>query len=263
MNFSALSIRNPIPAIMLFALLTVAGLLAFNASKVQDFPDIELPIVTVTATLDGAAPAQLETEVARKMEDSIATLQGIKNIYTRVLDGVATITVEFILERDPADAVNDVRDAVSRVRADMPAEMRDPTVTKTAAAGRVVSTFTVEAARGSGLDDQDLSWFVDNDVSKRLLSVPGLGAVKRVGGVTREVRSNWTINGWPRCACRRWTSRASCAMCSARRRADAATWPASSNRCAPWPPCRPRSSWRRWTSRCRTAATCASTRWPT
>lgn len=188
MNFSALSIRNPIPAIMLFALLTVAGLLAFNASKVQDFPDIELPIVTVTATLDGAAPAQLETEVARKMEDSIATLQGIKNIYTRVLDGVATITVEFILERDPADAVNDVRDAVSRVRADMPAEMRDPTVTKTATAGRVVSTFTVEAAKGSSLDDQDLSWFVDNDVSKRLLSVPGLGAVKRVGGVTREVR---------------------------------------------------------------------------
>ncbi|TXF98151.1 efflux RND transporter permease subunit [Massilia arenae] len=188
MNFSALSIRNPIPAIMLFALLTVAGLLAFNASKVQDFPDIELPIVTVTATLDGAAPAQLETEVARKMEDSIATLQGIKNIYTRVLDGVATITVEFILERDPADAVNDVRDAVSRVRADMPAEMRDPTVTKTATAGRVVSTFTVAASEGSGLDDQDLSWFVDNDVSKRLLSVPGLGAVKRVGGVTREVR---------------------------------------------------------------------------
>lgn len=188
MNFSALSIRNPIPAIMLFVLLTVAGLLAFNASKVQDFPDIELPIVTVTATLDGAAPAQLETEVARKMEDSIATLQGIKNIYTRVLDGVATITVEFILERDPADAVNDVRDAVSRVRADMPAEMRDPTVTKTATAGRVVSTFTVEAAKGSGLDDQELSWFVDNDVSKRLLSVPGLGAVKRVGGVTREVR---------------------------------------------------------------------------
>ena len=188
MNFSALSIRNPIPAIMLFALLTVAGLLAFNASKVQDFPDIELPIVTVTATLDGAAPAQLETEVARKMEDSIATLQGIKNIYTRVLDGVATITVEFILERDPADAVNDVRDAVSRVRADMPAELRDPTVTKTATAGRVVSTFTVEAAQGSGLDDQDLSWFVDNDVSKHLLSVPGLGAVKRVGGVAREVR---------------------------------------------------------------------------
>jgi multidrug efflux pump subunit AcrB len=164
--------------------------MAFKASKVQDFPDIELPIVTVSAVLDGAAPAQLETEVARKIEDSVATLQGVKNIYTKVLDGVATITVEFILEKDLSDAVNDVRDAVSRVRADLPAEMRDPSVTKTTTAGRVVTTFTVAAARNAGSppDDQDLSWFVDNDVTKRLLSVPGVGAVKRVGGVSREIR---------------------------------------------------------------------------
>ncbi|MDN4054594.1 efflux RND transporter permease subunit [Massilia sp. YIM B02763] len=191
MNFSALSIRNPIPAIMLFALLTFAGVLAFKANKVQDFPDIELPIVTVTATLDGAAPAQLETEVARKIEDSIATLEGIKNIYTRVLDGVATITVEFILEKNLSDAVNDVRDAVSRVRADLPAEMRDPSVTKTTTAGRVVLTYTAQATQANGvaaLDQPDLSWFVDNTVAKRLLSVPGVGAVKRVGGVYREVR---------------------------------------------------------------------------
>ncbi|RYF05108.1 MAG: efflux RND transporter permease subunit [Oxalobacteraceae bacterium] len=191
MNFSAFSIRNPIPAIMLFVLLTLAGLMAFKASKVQDFPDIELPIVTVTATLDGAAPAQLETEVARKIEDSIATLQGVKNIYTKVLDGVATVTVEFILEKDLSDAVNDVRDAVARVRADLPAEMRDPSVTKTTTAGRVVQTFTAQAASRDGkpaLDAPDLSWYVDNTVSKRLLSVPGVGAVKRVGGVNREVR---------------------------------------------------------------------------
>jgi len=191
MNFSAFSIRNPIPAIMLFVLLTLAGLMAFKASKVQDFPDIELPIVTVTATLDGAAPAQLETEVARKIEDSIATLQGVKNIYTKVLDGVATVTVEFILEKDLSDAVNDVRDAVARVRADLPAEMRDPSVTKTTTAGRVVQTFTAQAASRGGkpaLDAPDLSWYVDNTVSKRLLSVPGVGAVKRVGGVNREVR---------------------------------------------------------------------------
>ncbi len=190
MNFSALSIKNPIPAIMLFALLSLAGLLAYKANKVQDFPDIELPIVTISATLDGAAPAQLETEVARKIEDSVATLQGVKNIYTTVLDGVATITVEFILDKNLSDAVNDVRDAVSRVRADLPAEMRDPSVTKAATAGRVVMTVTATAAQGGGarLDDQDVSWFVDNTVAKRLLGVPGLGAVKRVGGVDREVR---------------------------------------------------------------------------
>ncbi|MFC0253368.1 efflux RND transporter permease subunit [Massilia consociata] len=190
MNFSALSIRNPIPAIMLFVLLTFAGLLAFNANKVQDFPDIELPFVTVSATLEGAAPAQLETEVARKIEDSVATLQGVKNIYTNVLDGVATITVEFILEKDLGEAVNDVRDAVARVRADLPPELRDPSVTKAATAGRVVATFIASPAPGAGsaMDDQELSWFVDNDVAKRLLAVPGVGAVKRVGGVSREVR---------------------------------------------------------------------------
>ena len=192
MNFSALSIKNPIPAIMLFVLLTLAGLLAYKMNEVQDFPDIELPIVTVSAVLDGAAPAQLETEVARKIEDSVATLQGVKNIYTKVLDGAATITVEFILEKDLSDAVNDVRDAVARVKSDLPAEMRDPSVTKATTAGRVVMTFTAAAApakaNGVPLDDQELSWFVDNAVSKRLLSVPGVGAVKRVGGVSREVR---------------------------------------------------------------------------
>jgi multidrug efflux pump subunit AcrB len=175
---------------MLFVLLTLAGMLAYKANAVQDFPDIELPIVTVTAALDGAAPAQLETEVARKIEDSVASLQGVKNIYTRVLDGVATVTVEFILEKDISDAVNEVRDAVSRVKADMPAEMRDPTVTKASTAGRVVATFIASAnsKAASKLDEQELSWFVDNAIAKRLLSVPGVGSVKRVGGVFREVR---------------------------------------------------------------------------
>ena len=188
MNFSSLSIRNPIPAIMLFVLLTLAGLLSYKSSAVQDFPDIELPIVTVHATLSGAAPAQLETEVARKLEDSIATLQGIKNIHTSVLDGAVEITVEFVLEKRLSDAVNDVRDAVARVRADLPGELRDPSVTKSSTAGRVVLTFVAATAPGQQIDDADLSWFVDNAVSKRLLNVPGVGAVKRMGGVSREVR---------------------------------------------------------------------------
>ena len=193
MNFSSLSIKNPVPAVLLFVLLTLAGLLAYRARVVQDFPDIELPIVTISAPLAGAAPAQLETEVARKLENSVATLQGVKNIYTKVLDGEVTVTVEFILEKPISDAVNDVRDAVARVRADLPAELRDPSVTKASTAGRVVLTFTAAAAAasattGTQLDTQDLSWFVDNTVAKRLLAVPGVGAVKRMGGVTREVR---------------------------------------------------------------------------
>ena len=198
MNFSSLSIKHPVPAIMLFVLLSLAGILSFRASAVQDFPDIELPIVTVSAALSGAAPAQLETEVARKIEDAVATLQGVKNIYTKVLDGEVNVTVEFVLEKPITDAVNDVRDAVARVRADLPADLRDPSVTKASTAGRVVLTFTAAAAQAvpqpgttgqaSQLDDQALSWFVDNTVAKRLLSVPGVGSVKRMGGVSREIR---------------------------------------------------------------------------
>ena len=191
MNFSALSIRHPVPAILLFALLTFAGLLAFRSNAIQDLPDIELPIVNVVASLPGAAPAQLETEVARKIEGSVASLQGIKNIYTKVLDGQVTVTVEFVLEKNLSDAVNDVRDAVARVRADLPADMRDPSVTKVSTAGRPILTFSVVAvpnASGNAPDLQELSWFIDNNVIKRLLAVKGVGAIKRIGGVSREVR---------------------------------------------------------------------------
>ncbi len=185
MNFSALSIRNPVPAVLLFILLTLAGLIGFKSMAVQDFPDIELPIVTVDAVLPGAAPAQLETEVARKIENSVATLQGVKNVYTRILDGAVSVTVEFVLEKNSAEAVNEVRDAVSRVRADLPADVRDPTVTKASTAGRPVVTYTVASSK---LDEEAVSWFIDNTLSKRLLAVPGVGLVKRLGGVTREVR---------------------------------------------------------------------------
>jgi multidrug efflux pump subunit AcrB len=190
-NFSALSIRHPVPAILLFALLTLAGLLAFRSNAIQDFPDIELPIVNVAASLPGAAPALLETEVARKIEGSVATLQGIKNIYTKVLDGQVTVTVEFVLEKNLSDAVNDVRDAVARVRADLPADMRDPSVTKVSTVGRPILTFSVTAtpnAAGAVPDVQEISWFIDNTVTKQLLAVKGVGAIKRIGGVTREIR---------------------------------------------------------------------------
>ena len=99
MNVSAWSIKNPIPSILLFIMLTLAGLMGFRAMKIQNFPDIDLPTVTVTASLPGASPSQLETEVARKLENSIATLQGVKHIYTTVQDGSAIVTTEFRLEK--------------------------------------------------------------------------------------------------------------------------------------------------------------------
>ncbi|MDB5731054.1 MAG: acriflavin resistance protein, partial [Variovorax sp.] len=184
MNVSAWSIRNPIPAVMLFVLLTFGGLLSFNAMKVQNFPDIDLPTVTVTASLPGAAPSQLETDVARKLENSIATVQGLKHITSKVQDGTATLIVEFRLEKPVQEAVDDVRSAVQRVRADLPADVRDPVITKLDFAGQPVLAFTIASPR---LDAEALSWFVDNDVTKKLLALPGVGAVNRVGGVTRQV----------------------------------------------------------------------------
>jgi multidrug efflux pump subunit AcrB len=183
-NVSSWSIRNPTPAILLFIMLTLAGLLGFRTMKIQNFPDIDLPTVNITASLPGASPAQLETEVARKIENSIATVQGVKHVYTTLTDGTATIMVEFRLEKRTQEAVDDVRDAVARVRSDLPADLRDPVIQKVNLAGTPILTYTVSSER---MDDEALSWFVDNQVTKAMLAVRGVGAVTRVGGVQREV----------------------------------------------------------------------------
>ncbi|WP_434651673.1 efflux RND transporter permease subunit [Pseudomonas sp. R3-56] len=185
LNLSSWSIRNPTPSVLLFILLTFAGLMGFWKMKVQNFPDVDLPMVSVSAELPGASPAQLENDVARKLEDSLATVQGVKHIQSILTDGNAAISIEFHLDKPTQEALDDVRDAVSRVRADLPADLRDPVVRKIELAGSPILTYTVSAKR---MDDEALSWFVDNNVSKALLAVPGVGAVTRVGGVAREIR---------------------------------------------------------------------------
>ena len=185
MNVSAWSIRNPIPALMVFVLLSFAGMVGFGAMKVQNFPDIDLPTVSVSTSLPGAAPAQLETEVARRLENAIATVQGLKHITTKVQDGGVTLNAEFRLEKPVQEAVDDVRSAVARVRSELPGDVRDPIISKVDLAGQPVLAFTVASERR---DEQALSWLVDNELSRKLLSVRGVGAVTRVGGVTREVR---------------------------------------------------------------------------
>ena len=109
MNVSAWSIRNPVAAAMLFVLLSLAGLAAFQAMKVQNMPDMDLPTINVTAVLPGATPGQLENEVARKLENSVATVQGLKHIYTTIGDGSVLMMVEFRLEKPPQEALDDVR----------------------------------------------------------------------------------------------------------------------------------------------------------
>lgn len=184
-NLSTWSIRNPIPTLLLFILLCGIGLMSFSSMKIQNFPDIDLPNVSVTASLPGAAPAQLENEVARKIENSIASLPLLKHVYTRIQDGVVIITAEFRLEKSLQEAADDVRDAVARVRSDLPADLRDPIVAKFNLSGMPILTYAIANPR---LDEEALSWFIDNDLSKAILAVSGVGKVARVGGVSRELR---------------------------------------------------------------------------
>lgn len=184
MNVSAWSIRHPVPAILLFALLGLLGLMGFRALGIQNFPDIELPRVIVTANLEGAAPAQLETDVARKIEDQIATIGGVQHIITTLSDGSARIQTEFDIDTNLETALNDVRNAVDSIRSDLPQDMTDPIVSKVTTAGSAVITFTVGSDR---MDEEALSWLIDNTISKTLLAIDGVGAVSRVGGVDREV----------------------------------------------------------------------------
>lgn len=184
MNISAWSIRNPVPAVLLFILLTILGVLGFRSLSIQDFPDMDVPTILISATLEGAAPSQLETEVARKIEDKLASLTRLDHITTTITDGQVSINVSFDIEKDSEEALSEVRNAVDSTQADLPANMTPPTVSKLTAASTALLTYTVESDR---LDEQDLSWFVDNAVTKALLAVKGVNQVTRIGGVDREV----------------------------------------------------------------------------
>ena len=184
MNFSSWSIRNPVPAVLLFILLTVMGLMGFKKLQIQDFPDMDLPTIQVQASLEGAAPAQLETEVARKIEDKLASLSKLDHITTTITDGAVSINVSFDIDKDTEQALNEVRNGVDSAKADLPASMASPTVSKLTSAGTALLTYTIESSR---FDEQDLSWFVDNDVTKAMLAVKGVASVARVGGLDREV----------------------------------------------------------------------------
>ncbi len=187
MNVSAWSIRNPVPALLLFMVLTFLGVQGFRSLLIQQFPDIELPVITVAAALEGASPSQLETEVARKIEDAVASLGGIKHIITTLNDGSASVAVEFSIDKDTEIALSEVRNAVDSIRSDLPDSMSDPIVSKVSTSGNPIITFTVASEQ---MDEEALSWFVDNEVSKAMMAVKGVGRSSRIGGVDREVQVN-------------------------------------------------------------------------
>lgn len=184
MNVSSWSIRNPVPAVLTFILLTVLGILGFRTLQIQDFPDTDLPTIQVSATLEGAAPAQLETEVARKIEDKLAALSRLEHITTTITDGQVSISVSFEIDKNSEVALNEVRNAVDSAKSDLPASVTSPIVSKLTTASTALLTYTIDS---TAMDEKDLSWFVDNQVKKNLLTVKGVGSVSRVGGIDREV----------------------------------------------------------------------------
>ena len=184
LNVSAYSIKNPLVAILLFVLLTLGGLYGFMQMKVQQFPDIDLPAVVVTVTLPGAAPSQLENDIAKKIENKLTSIEGVKHIRTTLQTGAATMVTEFVLEKDIQEAVDDVRSAVGEVQGDLPAAANDPIITKVSTSGFPVVTYSVAA---DNMNVEDLSWFVDDTVTKQLSDIPGVSTVSRIGGLQREI----------------------------------------------------------------------------
>ncbi|MBD3760171.1 efflux RND transporter permease subunit [Rhizorhabdus sp.] len=184
-NISAWAIRNPIPPIVLFIALTIAGLISFARMDINNMPDISFPAASVNITQPGAAPTEMETQITRKVEAAVASVGNVKSITSYVTEGLSGTNVEFQLGTPVDRAVNDVRDAVAKIRSDLPEGILEPQVERIEIEGGPIAYYSVEAV---DMTLEELSWYTDNTVIKRLLSVPGMAGVFRGGGVTREIR---------------------------------------------------------------------------
>ncbi len=186
-NISAWSIRKPVPTIVLFLVLTVVGWLSFTGLGIDSNPNIDIPAVSITVSQPGAGPSELESQVTKKVEDAIAGLGNIDNIVSTVNDGVSSTVVNFILGTNSDRATNDVRNAIAQIRQDLPQDINEPIVKRLEFAGGPIMTYAVVSEKRSV---EDLSYLVDQTISRALLSVKGVSQVRRIGGVDREIRVN-------------------------------------------------------------------------
>lgn len=184
MNFSAWSIRQPVPAIALFVVLLLVGLYSFGRLPVTAMPNIDLPLVQVTVSQPGAAPSELTRQVIQPIEDSISSITGVRHITAAATDSAAHIYVEFELETDTDRAVNDVKDAVANVRADLPESIIEPLVKRLDVTGQAILTYAVSDPAQSM---EQLSDFVDDVVARDLSTVAGVASITRIGGADRQI----------------------------------------------------------------------------
>ncbi len=184
-NISAWSIRNPVPSIVLFFMLTVAGIVSFSTMEVNNNPDIDFPVVIVQISQPGAAPTELENQVTQKVESAVRSLQGIDEINSTVTEGSSVTVVQLNIGTPIDRAVEDVRSAVQQIRSDLPDGILEPQVSRANTSGDDLASY---AAVGTDMTIEQLSWYIDNNVAKELLAVPGMATVSRNGGVDREIR---------------------------------------------------------------------------
>jgi len=184
-NVSGWSIRRPIPTLVLFLVLTLAGLVSFGRLGVDLNPNIDFPAVIVTVNQTGAGPEELETQVTKKVEDAVAGLGNIDELRSTITDGSSQTVISFVLGTDSDRATNDVRDAIARIRSDLPGAAQDPVVRRLDFEGGPILTYAVTSDQRSV---EALSDLVDQEISRSLLAVPGVAQVDRVGGVDPEIR---------------------------------------------------------------------------
>ena len=184
-NISAWAIRNPVSPIVLFVALLLAGLVSFSRMDVNQNPDVSFPMVSVVVLQPGAAPTELETQVTQRVEAAVRGISGVDEITSWVSEGQSNTNVQFQIGTPVDRAVNDVKNAVDQIRSDLPEGILAPRVSRVDIDGGPIAYFSAEA---TDMTLEELSWYVDNTVAKRLLGVPGMAAVKRGGGVSREIR---------------------------------------------------------------------------
>ena len=185
LNVSAWSIRQPLPAIVIMAILVGIGYASLKKMPITRMPNVDIPAVSVIVTQFGASPAELETQVSQKIEDAVAGVAGVHHIYTSISDGIATTRIEFRLDTDTDRALNDVKDAITRIRTDLPRGIDEPMVQRFDVVGTPILTY---AAIAPGKTPEQLSWFVENVVVRKLQGLRGVGSVDRIGSVEREIR---------------------------------------------------------------------------
>ncbi len=181
---SAWAIRNPIPVVVLFIALAIAGIGAYLGLPIKQFPDTSFPLVQITVTQNGAASAEMETQVTRIAEDAVASIPGVKHVISTVTLGQSQTRVEFEIGEDEQKATDEVRTAIDRIRADFPRTIDEPIVERVEADALPILTYAVAAP---GMTPEQLSWFINDSVASRLQSVEGVARVTRVGGVEREI----------------------------------------------------------------------------